>query len=251
MTAVVVFCSLWMLVLAWLARWERTASLADAHPGALDIAAEQAWAENRPPTAHMSSDRRREPRHRAGRAGGKSIGKDRAFDLMFRRPKMFAIVWAWLKRLRVPPWARDDVTQDVFLQALRSWPSYDPKRARPERWLNQIAVHVASHYREQARHWREKAFTSKIETAIDEQPATDELMDAEKRRLDVWAALESLEPELRSILVDHDMAESPMVEVAAQRGLPLSTAYKWRARALRAFVDELKRRQPEDESYLT
>jgi RNA polymerase sigma-70 factor (ECF subfamily) len=47
--------------------------------------------------------------------------------------------------------------------------------------------------------------------------------------------VQSLEPDLRSVLVGHGIDGIPMTEIAEQRGIPLSTAYKWRSRALAAL----------------
>lgn len=79
----------------------------------------------------------------------------RARAMLFGR-KMRAAVWRWLKRLEVARRYRQDVRQDIFLGALQSFYTYDPHRARPERWLNRIVVHIASRHRQRAVHRREE-----------------------------------------------------------------------------------------------
>jgi len=44
-----------------------------------------------------------------------------------------------------------------------------------------------------------------------------------------------LEREARAILIAYYLDGIPMVEIADQRGIPVSTAYKWRRRALGAL----------------
>ncbi|WP_437488122.1 hypothetical protein WME75_08145 [Sorangium sp. So ce1014] len=48
--------------------------------------------------------------------------------------------------------------------------------------------------------------------------------------------------ELRSVLVQRDLFEIPMKEIAETRAIPLSTAYKWRTRALHGARGALARR---------
>jgi RNA polymerase sigma-70 factor, ECF subfamily len=168
------------------------------------------------------------------------LDRQRAFTLLFRE-KTYAAVWNWLRRLGVPRRDRLDIAQDVFLAGYQSFPTYDPLRARPERWLNRITVHVAAHYRERAHHRREE-FTSEDEPGIaDESPDAEQQMEAEQTRLLIMERLAELQPGERTILVEHDLEEVPMLTVAERYGIPLSTAYKWRARALlalRALMEE-------------
>ncbi|WP_438034385.1 sigma factor [Sorangium sp. So ce204] len=70
-------------------------------------------------------------------------------------PMLVRAVLLWLERMGVPQCHRGDVAGQVWLNACESWPRFDPKRGRPERWLNAITVHVASHYHERARKRRE------------------------------------------------------------------------------------------------
>ncbi|MGN6107688.1 MAG: RNA polymerase sigma factor [Kofleriaceae bacterium] len=144
-------------------------------------------------------------------------------------------MWRWLERLDVPICDRRDVAQDVFLAAHQSFPTYDPARSRPERWLNKITVHIAAHYRDRAQHRREELVPGESFDVIDETPGADERMASEQDRLQVLGGLQQLDVVLRSVLIAHDIDGIPMATIAEQHGIPLSTAYKWRARALRAF----------------
>ncbi|MGK4006021.1 sigma-70 family RNA polymerase sigma factor [Sorangium sp. So ce1036] len=168
------------------------------------------------------------------------LDKQRAFVRLFRG-KTYASVWNWLRRLGVPRRDRRDILQDVFLAGYQSFPTYDPLRARPERWLNRITVHVAAHYRDRAHHRREELSSGGGPRVADERPNAEEQIGAEQTRSLVLSRLRSLQAEEQMILVEHDIEGIPMAMVAEQHGIPLSTAYKWRARALtslRALMEE-------------
>jgi len=174
------------------------------------------------------------------------LDKDRAFEILFRR-KTLASVWQWLDRLGVPLRDRRDVAQEVFLAAHQSFHTYDPMRSRPERWLNKITVHIAAHYRERAQHRREELTEEDFFDLVDERPTPDDLIGISQDRREVLELLQTIKADLRSVLIAHDIDDIPMAEIAQQRGIPLSTAYKWRARALDAFQLALERRRQEEE----
>jgi len=159
------------------------------------------------------------------------INRERAFQLLFRR-KTLAAVWHWLERLGVPVRDRRDVSQEVFLAAYASFPTYNPLRARPERWLNKITVHIAAHYRDRALHRREDLTPGDLlDDTVDETPGPYEELEGHQTRLLVLDLLYDIDMDTRAVLIAHDIDGIPMAEVAEQRGIPLSTAYKWRARA--------------------
>ena len=174
------------------------------------------------------------------------LDKERAFQLLFRE-KTFESVRHWLDRLGVPLRDRKDVAQEVFLAAHGSFHTYDPMRSRPERWLNKITVHIAAHYRDRAQHRREELTPEEFFDIVDESPGPDERIGSEQDRRQVLDLLQSLNVDLRSVLIAHDIDDVPMAEIAEQHGIPLSTAYKWRARALEAFQAALEQRRREEE----
>jgi RNA polymerase sigma-70 factor, ECF subfamily len=168
------------------------------------------------------------------------MDKDKAFARIFRR-RTIVVVERWLARLGVPRRDRSDLAQDVLLAAYVSFHTYDPKRARPERWLNQIAVHIAARYRELARHWREERWVDGFDAELD-VPSAEEQLACEQDRQFMLDVLQSLDVDERLVVMEHDLEERSMLEIAARRGLPLSTAYKWRARGLAAFQEAAGRR---------
>src|ERR1700679_55496 len=63
-----------------------------------------------------------------------------------------AFVWKVLDRLRVPESDRDDLAQDIVLDALRCWPKYCAERGTPGQWLwGIVRNHVRSYRRARGR----------------------------------------------------------------------------------------------------
>ncbi|HSN96712.1 MAG TPA: RNA polymerase sigma factor [Candidatus Nanopelagicales bacterium] len=175
------------------------------------------------------------------------LDRERAFEILFRE-KTFSSVCHWLDRLGVPLRDRHDVAQDVFLAAHQGFHTYDPMRSRPERWLNKITVHIAAHYRDRAQHRREELTADLLlDHLVDEGPRADEMIQQEETRLEVLDVLQGIDIGLRSVLIAHDIDGIHMEDIAAQHGIPLSTAYKWRARALMAFAAALEKRHREED----
>jgi RNA polymerase sigma-70 factor, ECF subfamily len=161
------------------------------------------------------------------------------------RPKVLRVVLGWLARLGIPERDRDDVAAEVWLCAWRSLPTFDPARSRPERWLNRIAVHVCAHYHGRASHRRE-VLLDNLPGVPDPRPDAPSLLDAEEIRIGVLEALRGLSMPERGVLLAHYINGVPMNDVAVSRGMPLSTCYKWRTRALVALRTEIARRKSHD-----
>jgi RNA polymerase sigma-70 factor, ECF subfamily len=170
--------------------------------------------------------------------------KQNVATLLFR-PKMFLSVMRSLKRLGVPPSDRRDVAGDVWLSAAACWHTYDPNVSRPERWLNGIVLHVAAHYRERRYHHRE-VLTCHPPHVVDSAPDVLSLLGTMTTRTEVTAALRTIDVDLASILVQHDLDGISMIDIAQRMGRPLSTVYKMRVRALVALRVELERRAREN-----
>jgi RNA polymerase sigma-70 factor (ECF subfamily) len=145
-------------------------------------------------------------------------------------PRLIRVVLGWLERLGVPRCHRGDVAGQVWLNACESWPRFDPKLGRPERWLNTITVHVASHYHERARHRREELVD--VIEVLDPAPDAAAAMELDNVRVCTIGAVNGLDPELRFVLVAHDLNGASMTQITQDAGLPLSTIYKRRTRAI-------------------
>lgn len=178
------------------------------------------------------------PHEKPGTRG--PLDRERAFTFLFRQ-KTFKCVWRWLRRLGVSARDRHDLRQEVFLAAHRSFHAYDPARARPERWLNRITVHVASHYHERAFHRREE-LTADPARALDRSQGPHEQVESDEEHRLLLELLYVLDVNARAVLVAHDIDGIPMVEIAQRIGIPVSTAYKRRARGMAALKEAWRER---------
>ncbi|MDC0685691.1 MULTISPECIES: sigma-70 family RNA polymerase sigma factor [Sorangium] len=151
------------------------------------------------------------------------------------------LVRRWLRLLGVPRRDRWDIAQNVMLAAHESFGNYDPELGPSDRWLNKIAVHAASHYGLRERRRREEPLPDDFDAELDE-PSAEEQIISECDRLFVLAVLRELDAEFGAILMAHDIEGVPMADFASRAGIPLSTAYKRRSRALAAFQQLATRR---------
>jgi RNA polymerase sigma-70 factor, ECF subfamily len=161
--------------------------------------------------------------------------RERAWRLLFREQTLSA-VQGWLRRLRV---AEDDVldaAQVVMLEAIKSFPTYAPGLGRPDRWLNRIAVNVASDFRrESSRRIEVLAEGDEEHDLADERPGADDVLGANGDRHLFYRALERVPSGLRLLLVRHDFEGIPMAAIAEMDRISVSTAYRRRSAALSAF----------------
>ncbi|XXY52696.1 hypothetical protein WME91_16330 [Sorangium sp. So ce269] len=168
-----------------------------------------------------------------------------------------AVVAAWVAGMGVPRNDQADVMQRALETATAAWHRFDPDFNRPEqessaatskrrqklffRWLHRIVTRSVSRYFRQ--------YFRSVEILMDEplDPETPDprrnaeaALTAEQSRRRLLAALLRADPEAAGILVARDLDEIPMREIAELAGVPLSTAYKMRARARAALGAELE-----------
>jgi RNA polymerase sigma factor (sigma-70 family) len=160
------------------------------------------------------------------------MSRGEAFRILFSKG-MVVVVMRWLGRLGVALRDRGDVAQDVLLAAFRSFPTYDPTRSRPERWLNGITVHVAVQYFERKKHQRDEPGADPLGDLVDESPALDHRIIAAQEYDELYESMQFVDLELRALLIAHYFDEIPMNEFTESMQMSLSTAYKSRARGLR------------------
>ncbi len=169
-----------------------------------------------------------------------------------------AVIVLWLARLGIAPRDREDAAQDVLLRAFRLWHTIDPDRqvqgANPpeaerntfHRWIQRITRDVAAHHRDRAHHRVEELRPEPCdEAAPDLAPWPDATIESDQARIDLLtrlAALARIAPYEAAVVLAHEIDGIPMAEIAEQQGIPLSTAYRWRARGIAALraaeVDE-------------
>lgn len=160
------------------------------------------------------------------------MDREQAYRYMFRE-RTYRAVRKWVRRLGVPARDRADVAQDVLLAGLKSFPTYDPERSRPERWLNRIAVHVVAHYRELARHrWEELGAPLDRE---DERPRADEELAAVEGAAELQQMVDALPAPEREVIIAQFFREDALIGLAAESGISYSTLYKRGLRGMRAL----------------
>lgn len=179
----------------------------------------------------------RAPSGRRRHSEPKVLTREEAHARMFSK-RMEASVWHWLQRLGIETRHLRDVSQDVFEQAARSFPTYDPMKSRPERWLNKVAVFTAAHFLDRAWVRKETLLEQDPDELPGEAPDPGDLIDSHRLSGLAVELLQTLEPDLRRVVVAHEIDGISMVEIAAAEGIPLSTAYKRRARGLAALAAE-------------
>jgi RNA polymerase sigma-70 factor, ECF subfamily len=121
----------------------------------------------------------------------------------------------------------EDVAQDAYLRAFRSWDRFDGSDVRA--WLYTIALRLAFNQLRRRRRWL--GILGRAEPA----PWTD------RSDPDLWAALQGLDPRTRAALLLNALDGYTHREIASMLEVPEGTVASWISRgrtALRAELDE-------------
>ena len=126
-----------------------------------------------------------------------------------------------LRRLSVAPADLEDLAHEVFLAVHQQLDRYDSSRPlRP--WLFGFAFRIASHYRRKAR--RETALDD-VDSVVDAADAPDTVLEKERRRRLVLAALDSIELSRRAVFVLHELDGFTCEEISRTLEIPIGTTY--------------------------
>ncbi len=172
-----------------------------------------------------------------GSLGQAELGGDRqTFASLYRRH--FGFVWSLTAHFGVPPAAREDVAQDVWLAIHRRIDALRPD-ASSRAWVASIARNVAlHHHRAQGRRLRKHAALTVVADIVEPPPSTDAIATLE-------VVLQRMDPAQREVFLLIAVEELSGPEVAATLGIPLNTVYSRlrlaRAR-LAAAVNEIDER---------
>jgi RNA polymerase sigma-70 factor (ECF subfamily) len=163
-------------------------------------------------------------------AASQSASSDRA--LLYQTELEF--VWRTLRRMGAPPNKIEDLTHDVFEQAFQSWETFD--RRRPVRpWLFGIAFRVQA---AQRRRLRSREQVGVDEEVADQTPLPEQLVSSEEERRLLQAALDSLDPERKAIIVMYYLEQWSFRDIAEVFPAPLNTL-RSRLRLARQKLSEL------------
>lgn len=123
------------------------------------------------------------------------------------------------------PHDAEDIAQDAYLAAFRSWDRFDGSDVRA--WLYTIGLRLAFNHRRGRRRWL--AAIGRVEPRPWSDPSDP----------DLWAALATLDPRTRSALLLNVLDGYTQAEIASMLGVPEGTVASWISRGRAALRREL------------
>lgn len=153
------------------------------------------------------------------------------------RPEHTAYVLRALGRLRVPPTERDDLAQEVLLQASRSLDS----PLEPRALLFGIARHIVLRWRRKRDRDASGARTHLDEIDIESVPDAATLWRAAERAHVVHEAIRELPAMFREVFVRVEIEGMSMPDVAREMGIPVNTGHTRLHLARERFRDAIRR----------
>lgn len=124
----------------------------------------------------------------------------------------------------------EDVAQDAYLRAFRSWDRFDGTDVRA--WLYTIALRLAFNQLRRRRRWLGILAGGRL-GRTDPAPWTD------RSDPDLWAALEGLDGRTRAALLLNALDGYTHKEIGAMLGVPEGTVASWISRGRSALRREL------------
>lgn len=125
------------------------------------------------------------------------------------------------------PHDAEDVAQDAYLSAFRSWDRFDGRDVRA--WLYTIGLRLAFNHRRGKRRWL--AAIGRIEPRPWSDPSDP----------DLWSALATLDQSTRSALLLNVLDGYTQAEIARMLGAPEGTVASWISRGRATLRRELDR----------
>ena len=122
----------------------------------------------------------------------------------------------------------DDLAQECYMRALRSWDRYDGAGSRIG-WLFAIARNTrADWFRRQFRDARLNELST--DAAVEETPPESSFDEVEA----IWRAVKAIEPEHREVIHLRFAADLSYIEIAEMLGVPVGTVRSRLHRGLKA-----------------
>jgi len=178
--------------------------------------------------ASKAMERRRERRWIRAAQGG----SEEALEHLYRRH------WSWAHRAAYlvvhDAAAAEDIAQEAFLSAIRSLDRFDRRRPFGP-WLNRIVVNRAIDWA-RARSLRSETATDQTRETVAPEPISELYSD------EVVAALRTLSPEQRALIVLRYLLEYTPGEIARVLGLPRGTVNSRLRRGLDRLAVEMEAR---------
>lgn len=126
-----------------------------------------------------------------------------------------------LRRMFGPGADVDDLFQAVFVEVLRSLPTFRGS-SKLRTWIHRITLNVA--YQEMRMQYRERAVRANhdIDQFTCESDVEAKMVEEESLKM-LYLGLETLEPKKRMAVVLHDLEEHTLKEIGELLGRPLQT----------------------------
>jgi RNA polymerase sigma-70 factor (ECF subfamily) len=134
-------------------------------------------------------------------------------------------VWRNLRRLGVQECDAEDRTQEVFVVAHRRFDEFEDRGHGPRAWLFQIVLRVASDARRHRRRHPEQPDGGDASALASIDAPQAEAIARREALSQLDAALQSIDPTRRVVLVLHEIEEMTAPEIAQMLGIPLNTVY--------------------------
>lgn len=142
-------------------------------------------------------------------------------------------IWRLVRRLGVPSGESDDAAQTVFMIAHRRLEEIEPEPQRERRYLQGIAIRVASEHRRGERRLRARETTSA--ELVNAPPQPDELLERKRARERLDQVLDAMPFDLRVAFVLFELDELTVPEIATLLAIPEGTASSRLRRAREDF----------------
>ena len=157
-----------------------------------------------------------------------------------------------INKLKVPPSAIEDVTQEVLSAVAQSAFHYDASRGKLRTWLYRVAFHHSQNFLGLAYHRREilvaqphDGWRNTLESMRNDAHPESELTAKESLEL-VWALIEKIEVNRRAVFVAYVMQQMPMADIAEELGIPMSTGWSQLQVARQEFADALRQHRAKE-----
>jgi RNA polymerase sigma-70 factor (ECF subfamily) len=153
---------------------------------------------------------------------GARRGSDEAFEALFRR--YWPLAWQWAYALTGNRERADDLAQDAFLRAVTALPRFDAERPfRP--WLKRILLNAGI---DELRRLRSKDLPLDWFEDRRRPEGEDEAFDSNE----LVAAVRSLQPARRAVIVLHNWLDLSADEIADRLEIPYGTVASRLSRGL-------------------
>lgn len=151
-----------------------------------------------------------------------------------------AFIWRTARRLGLPPYAADDVLQEVLIVAARRLSDIVVGSERA--FLYRTTAHITREMRKRlAKVASRTGAEGSLEAAPDPAPDAEEMLGHEQARRLLDEALDALVPELREVFVLFEIEALATAEIAAMVGIPEGTVASRLRRAREKFSESCAR----------